>query len=480
MTRASLASPLLASLSVLAACEATSDRFAALDAPAPAVAPVGDARPLSELKKITEVGKKDAPKDECGLGRGRDIKGNCVKLALWDTPQVQRVQIPAGVFVMGNVPDNFNAAPSRELPVVRWSGNPPRHAAVQSFWIDLHEVTRAAYRACYERGECTRVQCPEGAKDPGQDLSPEVQDVLPQTCVTHVQAEQYCRFAGGRLPTEAEWEYAARGPDARVYPWGNEIVDQIPNAIYPAGRVREDSSYFGIRGLGSGAMEWVADVYDPDAGLRPFLQGEFRAGDGPATVARDVFERQAYCGEAPGCTPPPALRHVYKHGVAGQRRAARDARPPKFPPVELEGWDVVGPDPRVSFRCAADLRPEDQALAVPAGPAPIPIVRTEGALQLFGGVIEAVNQDEARRACAGLRVPYGDEALTGFRLPTLAEIEQIAAVFRGPGPFWADDGAAVQISETTPPEPTDPWRFLVTGPETALAARCVRTVPAGP
>lgn len=465
---------LLCLLPAVAACEATSDRHAALDAPAPAAAPVGDARPLSELKKVTDVAKKEPPKDECGLGRGRDLQGACVKLALWDTEHVQRVQIPAGIFVMGNVPDNFNSAPSRELPVVRWSGNPPRHAAVQSFWIDLHEVTRAAYDACYKAGECSRAVCPEGVKDPSLDVSAEVQAVLPQTCVTHAQAAQYCSFAGGRLPTEAEWEYAARGPDARIWPWGNDIIDQIPNAIYPAGRVREDTSYFGILGLGSGAMEWVADTYDPDAGLRPFLTADFRGAGGPLAVARAVFEAQAFCGDAPGCTPGDPTRHVYKHGIAGQRRAARDARPPKFPGVELEGWDVVGADPRVSFRCAADLRPEDKPLAVPAGPAPIPIVRTEGNLQLFGGVVEAVDQDEARRFCAALRVPYGEEALTGFRLPTLAEIEQLSAVFRGPGPFWAEDGPAVQISETSPPEPTDPWRLLVAGPESPLAARCVR------
>ena len=74
-------------------------------------------------------------------------------------------------------------------------------------------------------------------------------------------------------------------------------------------------------------------------------------------------------------------------------------------------------------------------------------------------------------------MPYGDEALTGFRLPTLAEIEAMAAVFRGPGPFWADDGAAIQLGETTPPDPSDPWRALMVGPQVPLAARCVRAVP---
>jgi hypothetical protein len=170
---------------------------------------------------------------------------------------------------------------------------------------------------------------------------------------------------------------------------------------------------------------------------------------------------------------------VYKHAVAGQRRAAREARPPRFPGVELEGWDVAGPDPRVSFRCAADLRPQDTPLRAPVAPPPIPIVRTEGSLQVFGGVVEAVNQAEARRFCAALKVPYGTEQMTGFRLPSMAEIEQLAAVFRGPGPFWTEDGPVVQVSANPTPDPSDPWRELVVGEEAALAARCVRTAPGG-
>jgi hypothetical protein len=465
----------------LAGCEAESHRFVALDSPLPAVEPVGTARPLSELKKLTEVMKQEAPADECGRGRGRDADNNCVKLGLWETEQVQRVQIPAGIFVMGNVPDSFGAAQSQELPAVRWSGNPPRHEAVGGFWIDLHEVTRAAYEGCVAAGKCSPASCPPGQKDPALEVGPDVQAVLPQTCVSHAQASEYCTFAGGRLPREAEWEYAARGPDARIYPWGNDINDQIPNAVYPAGRVREDTSFFGILGLGSGAMEWVADVYDADAGLRPFLSQEFRAGDGPVAVAKRVFEQQAFCGEDAGCSPPGSepVRHVYKHAIAGQRRAAREARPPKFPGVELEGWDVAGPDPRVSFRCAADLRPQDTPLRAPVAPPPIPIVRTEGSLQLFGGVVEAVNQEEARRFCASLKVPYGTEQMTGFRLPSMAEIELLAAVFRGPGPFWTEEGPVVQVSASSPPDPSDPWRELVVGEEAALAARCVRAAPGG-
>ncbi|HEY8376561.1 MAG TPA: formylglycine-generating enzyme family protein [Nannocystis sp.] len=488
MTARAPAAVFLLALSGLLACEGKSRRFAALDAPPPPPQAVGDARPLAELKKVTDVAPEPPKPGECGRGRGRDREGNCVPIGLWDTEHVQRVQIPGGVFVMGSVPEHFNAAPSQEVPAVRWSGNPPRHVAVPSFWIDLHEVTRAAYAECVAAGKCTPASCPEGQDDPGTKADPRIVDALPQTCVTHAQAEAYCAFAGGRLPTEAEWEYAARGPDARIYPWGNKIQDDIPQKLYPAGHVREDMSYFGVKGMGSAAMEWVADVYDPDAGLRAFLPVEpgqptgsvFRLPDGPLAIARGIFEQKIHCGEDPGCRPREVgepLRHVFKAGNVGQRRAARPVRPPHFPGMELEGWDIIEADARVGFRCAADLRPDDEPLRVPAGPAPVPIVRTEGALQLFGGVVEAVNQEEARRFCAALRVPYGEETLTGFRLPTVLEIESIAAIFRGPGPFWGEDGAAIQIGDTSPPDPADPWKTLMVGPETPLAARCVRPAP---
>lgn len=467
----------------LAACEATSRRFAALDAPAPAPVAVGEARPLSELKTVSETVAAAEPaktpekdKGECGRGSGRNVQGECVPIGLWDTEFVQRVQIPAGVFVMGGVPDNFNAGPSRELPAVRWSGNPPRHAVSQGFWIDFHEVTRRAYSACVAAGACTPMSCPDGQADPGQGADPKVVEALPQTCVTHAQAAAYCAHAGGRLPTEAEWEYAARGVDARIFPWGNQILDDIPQGLYPAGHVREDKSYFGVRGMGSDGFEWVADTYEADTALRTFVAEPFRADDGPLAVARQVFEQAAFCGEDPACKPPKGepLRHVYKYAKAGLRRAARETRPPRFPGVELEGWDIVGSDRLLGFRCAVDLRPDDTPLQVPSSVAPIPIVRPEGNFELFGGVVEAVNQDEARRFCAGLRVPYGAEALTGFRLPTLLEIEALSAVFRGPGPFWAEDGAAIQHATTTPPDPNEPWRKLLVGSEASLSARCVR------
>jgi len=467
----------------LLACEAPSGRFDALDQPAPPLAALGPATPREQLPKITDGVKKEPepPKDACGRGSGRDPEGQCVRLGLRSAEFVQQVQIPAGEFVMGALPGDYNGLLAREAGVIRWSGQPPRQVSLPGFWIDLHEVTRAGYEACVAKGRCSVATCPEGQVDPATEVAPEVAAALPQTCVSHAQAAAYCEQAGGRLPREAEWEYAARGVDARIYPWGNKIEDQIPGAIYPAGHVREDSSYFGILGLGSNVSEWVAEVYDPDAGLRPFLRAEFRDPDGgPALRARARFERKIACGEDEACEGPEALpvRHVVKHGNVGQRKGGRDDYPPHYPGFELEGGLATGRGPRVGFRCAADLAPADVALRVPAPVAPVPLLRSEGSLQIFGGVAEAVTQAEARRFCAELQVPEVSTGalLTGWRLPEQREVPILAGSFRGPGPFWAEDGAVVQVSDTTPIPQDAPWLADLSTPDAALLARCVRSI----
>lgn len=475
--------PLLLLGPTLLACEAPSGRFDELDEPAPPLAARGPATPRDQLPKITDGARKEPekPKDACGRGSGRDPEGKCVPLGLRDTGPVFRVQIPAGDFVMGALPGDYGGLLAREAGVIRWSGQPPRQASLPGFWIDLHEVKRSAYADCVTAGKCTPAICPAGQEDPASKVAPEVAAVLPQTCVTHAQAAAYCAQAGGRLPREAEWEYAARGVDGRIYPWGNEIEDQIPGAIYPAGHVREDSSYFGILGLGSNVVEWVEESWDPDAGLRPFLRSEFRDPDGPAWRARQRFERKIVCGDDnPGCEGPAELpvRHVLKHGNVGQRNGGRDVYPPHYPGFELEGWSVTGMGPQVGFRCVAELAPDDVPLRVPAPVIPVPLFRSEGSLQIFGGVAEAVTQAEARRFCAELQVPEVSTGalLTGWRLPEQRELPALAGSFRGPGPFWAEDGAVVQISETKPIPQDAPWKADLSEPDAALLARCVRTI----
>ncbi len=467
----------------ISACEAPGDTYAFVDRAEvlPAGTPAGDDVLDRSKQKLPEVDHS-----KCGRSSGRLPDGTCISLRVRDTPRIQQVQIPTGTFVMGRIPDDYNSLPAHDQPAVRWSGQPPRPVAVESFWLDLYEVTRGDYAACVEKGACTPISCPEGIADPVASQPPDVAALFPQTCVTHAQAEAFCAAQGQRLPTEAEWEYAARGVDVRRFAWGDEVEDRIPEGLYPAGRVRLDQSYFNILGMGSNALEWVADRYDPEAALRPFLKGDFRQPGGPLAASRAAFERRVHCGDAPapGCkVPAQPERHVIKSIIVGARRAVRSERPEHLQQAELEGWPTTRVIDQLGFRCAADVEPdpENPVLAVPKASPMVPLVRTAGELQVFGGVAEAVSHSEAQAFCRLLQVPLSGHVLGSWRLPDAAEIEGLQDVFRGPGPFWVRDGAVTQhVEGESSVEEEAPWRQVTYEPSEALAARCVRATAEPP
>lgn len=461
----------------------SSDRYASVDQPQVAPKAIASEAKEGEAKagkpRIASKFEKMTPEHaaKCGRGTGMDESGTCHQLGLVDAGYVQRVQIPAGSFVMGLLPDAYDLRPSRETPAVRSSGQPPRVEEVDGFYIDLVEVTRRAYEACVAKGACTPAVCAGGA-DPLPEVSAETRATYPQTCVTHAQARAFCREHGGDLPTEAQWEYAGRGTDGRRFPWGMGIRDEIPLKMVPVAKARMDGSYFGILGLALNGLEWVADEYDPDAGLRAYLSGEFRSPTGPLARATDAYELRLACGEEVnrGCKPDPANRRfVIKSGRMGARRGAHGEIPAHPTDQTLEGWNHVGPHPEIGFRCATPLDPKrDKELRVPAPVPKLPLVRAEAGIELFGVVAEAVDRKEAVRFCENLRVEDGGTVKDDWRLPTLEEIRSIAGSFRGPGPFWAADGAVIQPSGPAP-RPEDPWAVEEAKSSAALGARCVRT-----
>ncbi|MBI2377534.1 MAG: SUMF1/EgtB/PvdO family nonheme iron enzyme [Deltaproteobacteria bacterium] len=160
--------------------------------------------------------------------------------------------IPAGEFWMGCVPRD------REC---RDDEKPGRNVYIDAFFIMRKEVTYAQYNECVRTRNCE--------KAPGQQMADQS---FPMVNTRWPQAVAYCRWAGARLPTEAEWEKAARGTDGRIYPWGDErptcalAVRQCRTGSWgtlPVGS--KPAAANGLFDMADNAEEWVADVYEPDS-----------------------------------------------------------------------------------------------------------------------------------------------------------------------------------------------------------------------
>ncbi|WP_437300840.1 formylglycine-generating enzyme family protein [Sorangium sp. So ce426] len=149
----------------------------------------------------------------------------------------------------------------------------PHEVYLSDFWIDRTEVTVASYRRCVSAGVCAEPPYASG----GQRFDrPEVPVVL----VSWSDAQRYCVWAGGRLPTEAEWERAARGAAGRRYPWGHVYnpfhanhgrlsFDELDDGdgfleLAPVGSLVAGRTPDGIDDLAGNVEEWVADYYHPE------------------------------------------------------------------------------------------------------------------------------------------------------------------------------------------------------------------------
>jgi len=162
--------------------------------------------------------------------------------------------VPEGEFLMGK-------------GEVRKNDNSPQHLVyLDAFWMDKYEVSNSMYLKCLQAGACS-----EMVSDNTTYQNWIYRD-HPVTYVTWEQANAYCQWAGRRLPTEAEWEKAARGTDGRKYPWGNEAANarlanfdgsMIQEAVsvyrYPLG-----ASPYGVLNMSGNAREWIADWYGED------------------------------------------------------------------------------------------------------------------------------------------------------------------------------------------------------------------------
>jgi formylglycine-generating enzyme required for sulfatase activity len=182
------------------------------------------------------------------------------------------VYVPAGDFVMGAANDD---------PVAGQHEKPEHVVHLDAFWIDQTEITNAQYQECVKAGICQApLKCDFGEPTYGDESKTD----HPVICANWYDAETYCQWTGGQLPTEAQWEKAARGTDGQRYPWGDTIdcsrgnfddetaVDEyvVPQGegcdgygqTSPVGSFPSGSSPYGALDMAGNAWEWVSDWLD--------------------------------------------------------------------------------------------------------------------------------------------------------------------------------------------------------------------------
>jgi formylglycine-generating enzyme required for sulfatase activity len=162
------------------------------------------------------------------------------------------VFVPAGEFAMGSSAEQL-------LKMAEVDEFPQRTIFVDDFYIDIHEVTNAQYKVFLE---ATGTEAPPRWLNGNYGLG---EDGMPVVSITWEEAAAYAKWVGKRLPTEAEWEKAARGPDGRAFPWGdsfdralaNNGERLVPIMTYPAG-----VSPYGCFDMAGNAAEWVDGWYE--------------------------------------------------------------------------------------------------------------------------------------------------------------------------------------------------------------------------
>jgi formylglycine-generating enzyme required for sulfatase activity len=199
------------------------------------------------------------------------------------------VKIPEGDFKMGSTRAKDPQTLDEEVP---------RHIVyLDSYWIDQTEVTNKQYAMCVAFGVCSQPLNNFSSTRGSYYDNPQYAD-YPVIYVSWNQAGTYCPWAGRRLPTEAEWEKAARGPEGRIYPWGNTFDGSLANycdincnnawkdSLYddgytdtsPVGDYPAGASEYGVLDMAGNIYEWVSDWYGPYSRVRQSNPTGFVAG----------------------------------------------------------------------------------------------------------------------------------------------------------------------------------------------------------
>jgi Sulfatase-modifying factor enzyme 1 len=199
------------------------------------------------------------PQPQIGLGTSTEASTSPIDLSgppagtpmVWVDGSIL-VFVPGGEFTMGG----------------EGTDDPVHKVGVSSFWIYRTKVTNRMYTYCVATGKCSLPKDQNSLKD----FNDATLRDIPVSGVDWEQADTYCKFVEGRLPTEAEWEKTARGPDGNVYPWGNaspgctllnfngDCVGKKSKVFdYPTGK-----SFYTALDMAGNAFEWNGDWYDPN------------------------------------------------------------------------------------------------------------------------------------------------------------------------------------------------------------------------
>ena len=194
-----------------------------------------------------------APGDKGAKELAAGQKQTQEKPALPRPPEGSMVSIPAGEFTMGSQDGDPDERPAHKVHV-------------DAFSMDVYEVTVGQYA---EFLQATGIRSPSD----WQMMNQPAYQKRPVANVDWEDAAAYCKWAGKRLPTEAEWEKAARGTDGRLYPWGNDPPTPLHanfgktdwnnhGVLAPIGTFEAGKSPYGIYDMAGNVWEWVSDWYD--------------------------------------------------------------------------------------------------------------------------------------------------------------------------------------------------------------------------
>ncbi len=237
-----------------------------------------------------------------------------------DAKGIGQVLVLAGAFRMGT----DETDPTGELAPPDWAraelaAERPQHevAISKDYWIDTTEVTNAAFQAFVDAGGYTdrSLWSDKGwawlADQDVTHLPPDCESQEPdhpRVCVTWYEAEAYAAWRGGTLPTEAQWEFAARSTSSVIFPWGDAWDPSKANVVdstgtMPVGLYQAGASWVGALDMAGNAMEWVADWYSAT-----YYRDQVRDDPlGPSFGAKKV-EKGGWWGSVPY-----VARSAYRH-----------------------------------------------------------------------------------------------------------------------------------------------------------------------